>query len=336
MQQDPMAMVSQGPAWMDALCDDGGQQDVSRAYTLSDGGRVVIPIAQQARLPATLSRLASPPPAWGFGGYLASRPLVASELAAILDDVSRVPALQLSIRPNPLLDEVWQTAVPSAALRIPRIAHVLDLDPDFEVIWMQRFRSGTRTAVRKAEKSGLEVELDTTGRLIPEFYSLLQMSFDRWARQRRKPLWISRWQATRRDPIHKFETMARHLGDRFRIWMARLDGRPASALLVLQDRNAYYTRGAMDPQLAGPTQANALLHRMAMEDACKAGCQHYHMGETGDSRSMTQFKERFGAVARPYHEYRWERVPLTPMVRSLRRVAGAVLKRGGASDDDAS
>src|SRR4029450_9359463 len=96
------------------------------------------------------------------------------------------------------------------------------------------------------------------------------------------------------------------------------EGRPLAAILVLLGANAHYTRGVMDQDLAGPTRANYLLHRLAIEDACAAGCAHYHMGETGSSESLAQFKTRFGARAHPYAEYHIERVPFTAADRLVR------------------
>ena len=49
----------------------------------------------------------------------------------------------------------------------------------------------------------------------------------------------------------------------------------------------------------------------------------YHLGESGASRSLAHFKEKFGARPVPYAEYRLERLPLTR--------AGAVLPRRWSS-----
>ena len=80
---------------------------------------------------------------------------------------------------------------------------------------------------------------------------------------------------------------------------------------MLQDRNAHYTRGAMDETLAGPTSAAYLLHKLAIEAACASGCRHYHMGDTGRRASLAQFKTRFGAEEVAHTEYRLERLPLS-------------------------
>ena len=95
---------------------------------------------------------------------------------------------------------------------------------------------------------------------------------------------------------------------------------------VLQDANANYTRGAMDKEVAGPTRANYLLQQLAIEQACEAGCRHYHMGESGTSASMAQFKTRFGARPFPYAEYHLERLPLTAADHHLRTAVKRILR----------
>jgi hypothetical protein len=77
----------------------------------------------------------------------------------------------------------------------------------------------------------------------------------------------------------------------------------------------------MDRALAGPTRANYLLHSLAIEEACAARCRAYHMGESGESSSLAQFKSRFGARPHAYAEYHLERLQWTVIDR---RARGAV------------
>jgi hypothetical protein len=261
---------------------------------------------------------ASLPESWGMGGLLASGGVRAADVAAVFADLAARPALRISIRPSPLHAGHWDAARPRRAITVPRLAHVLDLGGGFGTVWGQRFSGTARTAVRKAERSGVTAECDSTGRLLPVFYALWERSVDRWAAQQNEPQRLARWRAHRRDPYDKLELIARTLGDACRVWVAWHDGRAAAALIVLQGANAHYTRGAMDKDLAGPTRANYLLHRLAIEDACAAGCRRYHMGETGTSASLAQFKSRFGALPHTYAEYRLERVPISAADAGLR------------------
>ena len=75
----------------------------------------------------------------------------------------------------------------------------------------------------------------------------------------------------------------------------------------------------MDKDLAGPTRANYLLQRLAIEDACQGRVPAVpHGRERRERQSLAQFKSRFGAVAQPYAEYRLERLPLTHAEQRLR------------------
>jgi hypothetical protein len=273
------------------------------------------------RLLPGVAREASFPPAWGMGGLVARGGVRPEDLAAVFADLTARRVAQISLRPNPLTGPLWEAARPAQIAAVPRLAHVLELDGGFDHLWSKCFTGSARTAVRKAERAQLTVECDTSGRLLPVFYELYERSLGRWAAQQHEPQALARWRGHRRDPLRKLQAMASALGEACRVWVAWHDGRPAAGILVVQGPSANYTRGAMDKELAGPTRANYLLHRLAIEDACAAGCRVYHMGETGGSRSLAQFKTRFGARPQPYAEYHIEPVPIRALDGALRKLA---------------
>lgn len=320
LAQDRSALVSQSPEWLDCICAAEAYADASRLYEFADGRQAVLPLVRRRNLPAALAVEASPPYGWGFGGLLSTAPLEVEAVAAIFADLARQPALHIGLRPNPLHAAAWRSAAPPAAMALARCAHVLDLTGGFEQVWAQRFSSDTRRKIRKAEQAGLRVERDTDGRLLPVFYELFLESLDRWAEQQHEPKRLARWRGRQRDPLSKFRLMRDQLGEAFRLWVAWSGEQPAAAILVLQGANAHYTRGAMNKVLAGATYANYLLHRLAIEEACRAGSRSYHMGETGASKPLAQFKGHFGATPYTYAEYRLERLPLSRVDAALRRL----------------
>ena len=325
LASDPTALVFQAPMWLDCLCAVGRYRDASRLYELLSGRRLVLPMVRLGCRTGPLAIEASFPPSWGMGGVVASGGPRADDLAAVFADLSQRPLMRTSLRPNPLTNASWAEARPRGALTVPRLAHVLDLDGGFAHVWDERFTGSARTAVRKAERAGLTVECDTSGRRTAVFYELFERSLDRWARQQHEPRALARWRGHRRDPPRKLQLIAEHLADRCHLWVAWRGGEPAAAILVLQDANASYTRGAMDKELAGPTRANYLLHQLAIEQACNAGCRHYHMGESGSSAALAQFKTRFGARPVPYADYHIERLPLTTADRHVRTAVKRVV-----------
>lgn len=308
---DPQALVAQTPAWVDAICASGRFEDASRLYVTSGGSRLLLPmVRRKGPWPSVCAPRASMPHAWGMGGLLAEERPRRQEVEAVVADLASQPVLRTSIRPNPLHGDLWAGLDGPGVVAIPRLAHVIDLSGGKAQVW-RRLRKAARGGVRKAERAGLEIECDSSGRLVPVFYELLELSIERWARQQHEPLELARWRARRRDPRTKFDDMAAALGGAMRVWVAWKDGSPAASIVVLIGANASDTRGAMNKHLAAPTNANDLLQWLAIEDACKAGCWQYHMGESGGSRSLAHFKEKFGARPLEYAEYRIERLPLT-------------------------
>jgi hypothetical protein len=325
LASDPESLAFQTVSWLDAICSLGTWSDASRLYELRGRRWFLLPLVRRARWPAAVAWQASLPASWGMGGVVGPDQPQPHELAEIFADLRRQPVLRTSVRPNPLQDKAWAAARPSNVVRVPRLAHVLDLTGGFDEVWTTRFKSVARTAVRKAEKAGLVVECDTTGQLVPAYYRLYELSLQRWASRQNEPHALALWRGRRRDSERKLAAIAHSLGDKCRIWLARLGERPVAGILVVHGANASYTRGAMDVDLAGPTRANYLLHKCAIEDACAQGCRRYHMGETGTSQHLAQFKTRFGAVGVPYAEYHVERLPLTAADRRLRRGVKTVI-----------
>jgi lipid II:glycine glycyltransferase (peptidoglycan interpeptide bridge formation enzyme) len=76
----------------------------------------------------------------------------------------------------------------------------------------------------------------------------------------------------------------------------------------------------MNRDLAAPVNANDLLQWHAIDDAYRQGCRQYHFGESGTSRSLAHYKEKFGARPVAYAEYRIERLPLSALDAIFRGV----------------
>lgn len=322
---DPLALPTQGPDWMSAATSLGLYRDASRLYRFSDGTRAVLPLFSRVGVPALLQCLASPPAAWGYGGLLSDRPLTSAHYTMVVAELRRCNALQVSIRPNPFCSRDWSMVKGQRLLSLPKRAHVLTLSEDFATIRAKRFSSNARRHLKTAEAAGLELVCGYDPEIVGDFYTLLTQSFDRWAGQQGEPPMLARLRGARRDPLAKFLAIAQAIGPQLRIYLARHDSRPVAAIMVLYGRNAHYTRGAMNKSLAAPTAANYLLHAAAIEEACRLGCGAYHMGETGQSKSLADFKEKFGAVGVDYHEFRYERLPITRIDAMLRKTAKRLL-----------
>ncbi|MEO8883747.1 MAG: GNAT family N-acetyltransferase [Devosia sp.] len=325
MLSDPEAVPYQSPGWMESVCASGTFQDVSRLYTMPDGRRFLLPLARRSGRPSWLAAAASLPPSWGMGGVIGDTAPSVDDLRLIAADIALLPYLQTRIRPNPRLGSLWDAAVPPSVMRVERVCHVLDLTGGFDHLWSNCFTGNARNKVRKAERDGVVVERDSTGRLLPIFHQLLELSFDRWAAKQNEPRILTRLRGSARDPLEKFKQIGTHMGEACHVWVAWVNGVPAAAIVILQYGNVNDTRAAMDRDAVGTTGANNLLQKLAIEEACRAGCRFYHLGETGNSKSLAHFKESFGAVAVRYHEYNFERLPISRLDRGARRAVKRVI-----------
>ncbi|MGY1779751.1 GNAT family N-acetyltransferase [Geodermatophilus sp. SYSU D01036] len=306
----PGATIYQTPEWFDAVAAASGSTDVSRLYELEDGRRLVLPLLRRTPVPG-LRFDESYPSSYGSGGLLASGGLRETDVSLVLTDLLDGDAAVCRVKGNHDTFGAWEAGRVPGVTSVPRQVEVLDLDGDFSTVWERRFSSAARRAVRKAERSGLDVECDTTGRLVPDFYRLYLQWTERRAGESGVPRRVAVLLARRREPLEKFRAVAAIPGDGCRVWVARHAGEAiASIVTLVHGEHAVFWRGYSSKAAAGPTGANNLLQRLAIEDACRAGCRFYSMGESGGVESLVRFKRSFGATARTAVEMRVERLPV--------------------------
>ncbi|MFF7133791.1 GNAT family N-acetyltransferase [Streptomyces sp. NPDC008196] len=328
--EDEATCVTQTPAWLDCICATGPYQDASRLYEFEDGTRVLLPLVARRHFPLWLGEEESWPGEWGIGGPVHPAGVGSAQARAVFEDLARRPANRVMVRFRPGDDEPWaRTASPGFRVE-PQVTHVLNLEGGFGVVWEHRFHQGVRRGVRRAESSDIEVEVDRTGRLVPAFYHLFEQSIPRWAEQQHEPLALARWRRKHVFPRRRLETVTSRLGESCATWMAWRAGEPAAAIVVLRYGNhALFWRGAMNRELAHPTRANHLLHRLAIEDVCAAGCRQYDMGGSLQGPSLARFKESFGTDGFTSRRYYRERLPLYAPDRGLRRAVRRAIRFQG-------
>ena len=175
LASDPEAMPTQSPEFVEAICGDGRWTNATREYADPSGRRIVLPMVRRA---GRIAIQASPPPRWGFGGLLAEGGVGTADVEIVVRDLAARRTLRQSVRPNPVQGDRWKDS--KQGLRLPRRAHVADLDGGEAGLWSD-FSKTARRNVRKAEKAGVEVECDSAGRLLPTFFRLHELSRVRWA-----------------------------------------------------------------------------------------------------------------------------------------------------------
>jgi CelD/BcsL family acetyltransferase involved in cellulose biosynthesis len=329
--QDRSVALSKTPEWIDCICSSGVFSDATVLFRGEDGRRLVLPRVKRRGVAGLFE---APPPGWDLGsaasGFL-SEPGPNDPTRALTHAIWRQPGLRTRITVGGQDAEAWAGVVPSAIYSTARTAQVLDLRGGFGTVWSSRFTSKVRSNARKAERRGVVVESDSTGRLVAAFDSLYRSSVDRWAQQRSLPLTAMRWLAQRRNPRRKFATVAARMGEHCTIWMASRGGEPLAGIFVLtRGPWATYWRGAMDAERARGTGANELLHRCAIEAACATQRRSYDFG-ISQTDDLKRFKNSFGTIDVPVRTYYFESLPTAAAeakgYRAVKEVVRAIARR---------
>jgi hypothetical protein len=308
--QEQEITLSKTPQWADCICSCDHFSDATLLFRGEDGRRLILP-----RLRSFPGLFSSPPRHWNLGadasGFLSEGgPASPREARALIQEIRRHAGLRTRIVVGRDEARIWASAAPNAIHSIARTAQVLDLRDGFSTVWSKRFTSKVRSNSRKAERRGVVVESDNTGRLIPVFDVLYRISVDRWAQERGYPLTLMRWLAQRQHPQSKFATVARSLGERCTVWIAWRQGEPIAGVIILTEGpRVTYWRGAMDKERSRGTGANELLHRCAIEAACASERQSYDFG-LSQTDDLKRFKYTFGTEEVPVHIYYFEKFPM--------------------------
>jgi hypothetical protein len=323
---DNEATPFQSYDWMHSITSKGQFRNVSRQYKTPDGD-AILPLAASSR-PDVFCVAASMPHGWGAGGLISSTPITVNILQTVFDDLSGAPFLRLTIRPNARQIDLWDQALPESGWsRVARKTHILDLSGGIEVVLRHRFESTKRNRIRKAQQADLTVEKGNSPELIRQFYDLYLLWSENRARSRGLPVSAIRRLAELREPFWRFSSAACGMGPKLQVYLARHQREPvAASVFLMLGRSAVYWRGASDAALRGTYPGNDLLQYEMIKDACEAGCQQYHLGESGGVRSLERFKEHFGAEPYCYAEYVRERLPVT----AVEKAAGRLISKTAA------
>ena len=319
LRTDQNAVVTQSLAWRDAVFASGRYEDVSLLYEFPSGRQVVLPLARPRRQPPWAAMVASWPRAWGVGGPITQEGRISpAEAAAVLADVADRGTLAAHVTLRHDADQVWLSE--ARQFRVERRGcFVLELAGGFNHVWRHKFHGNARTEIRKAERSGLDIQVDRSGQLLSVFYDLYQKSIPRWAAVRHEPWWFTRWRMSRVCPTSpgQLALVAKHFGEDCATWVTWSRGQPVAAIVVL--RSGDYVKGwrsAMDKELAAPVCANQLMMRLVIEEACRDGYRFYDMGGSAPGSSLAAFKKKLGATLHFTHELRADRLPVAAQRRS--------------------
>ena len=330
LRSDENAVVTQSLPWRDAVFASGRYQDVSALYEFSSGHRVLMPMARARWELPRAAVVTSWPRIWSVGGPVSQGGRITpAEATAVLADVTRRGTLATRITLGPQADDVWLDAA-ARHFRIDRGGcHMVDLAGGFDHVWQHKFRSSARTAVRKAERSGVEIEVDRSGRLLGVVSDLQEKAIRYRAAAQNQSVWLTRWRMSQISPTSpaQLALVARQFGSACATWVARSGGEPVAAIIVLRSgAHVKYWRGAMDKERATLVRANELLHRLVIEQACQEGARWYDMGGSPLGSPLAAFKEKLGASQYFTHGLHAEH-PAVYAARAARKRAERFVKK---------
>ena len=319
---DPAASVFQTPSWFEAAAAVTGARDVSRLYVMRDGRRLVLPLLRRRLLPALCLDEGLPHP-FGPGGLLATGGVRPDDVRLVLSDLCRSPALSNRITAMFDLGGQFEAGLPVGANATRLRVHVLDLDGGFARVWAERFHASARKAVRRAERADLTIERDTSGRLVPALYELYLAWTAERASRSGLPLPVATALARRRQPLAMFEALAASPVLESRTWLASHQGTPVAGLVTFVHGAHGISFRSYSLRERGFPYASHLLKRLAIEEACDAGCRWFSLGTSGGVPGLEAFKESLGATARWAVDCRVERLPVDRLQRGRDRAAAS-------------
>ncbi len=324
LRSDPGATALQTPAYFDAVLAATGGRDDSRLYCLEDGRRLLLPLVRQPFVPGV--RLAAAyPGGYGHGGMLATGGLLARDVRMVIDDL-RGQALSIRIGAAHHTAAQWSAGLMPGVVEVPRRVEVLDISPGFEELRARQFSRSFRYHLRRAERAGVEVEVDTTGRLVPVFHQIYRAWVDRWVPKSGLPPMVARRMALQQEPLKKFETVAARLREECRVFVAWHRGQPvATAISLVHGQHAIGWRSYSIKELAAPVAANILTQVSCVADACRSGCHYFDLGQSGGVATLQSYKNSFGATPHWVVDLRIEPPTLTRLRSAKERVQGVVV-----------
>lgn len=198
----------------------------------------------------------------------------------------------------------WPGAIPS----VEYYQHTLTLTKDTDAL-LRHCESSTRTAIRKAEQAGLQIEITRTPAAVREFYDLVGTT--------------RRRQGLPPQPVAFFDNIQKHilapgLGS---ILLARVNGRPAAGAMFFEyGQTVIYKFGASNEAYQDLRPNNLVMWR-AIEHYARAGFSLFNFGRTSlENAGLRRFKRAWGTRETTVDYIKWS--PRAGFLRETDRASG--------------
>ncbi len=184
------------------------------------------------------------------------------------------------------------------SVRRDKVGMVLDLSPGIEALW-RGLPTKMRNHVRKAEKSGLKVEVGG-GELLPEFY----------------PVFLENMRDLG-SPVHHqlfFRRIFEQFGEQVRLFLVRDEGHPIGGVVCFFFRDTVTVPWASSLRRYATKCPNNLLYWAALQYACAQNYARFDFGRSSIDSGTYVFKKQWGA--QPIQVY-WQLLSKDPEQTSL-------------------
>ncbi|KWR89094.1 GNAT family N-acetyltransferase [Cupriavidus sp. IDO] len=242
--------------------------------------------------------------AYGYPGPLVSDgapgPFADAALSAAMDLLRENGCVSCFVRLNPIINAQWRSSVGTLVEHGMTVS--IDLSKSEADHWRETVR-GHRREISEAMRAGVTVRLDETLETLPHFIGLYNASMDR--------LHASEFLFFN-DAYHY--TLARSLGDRFRLFVAEEDGIIIGALTVTVSGAAGIMQGnltGVDARYRHRQPGKIMLHAIRQWGR-ERGLRYFHLGGgLGGSAEDSLFRFKRG-FSQDTHVFRTQRVVLDP------------------------
>jgi len=202
---------------------------------------------------------------------------------ALIDEVGRV--CEASGVSSDLISSGYDQK-PSNLPSVSRSTFVLNISDDVEHEW-RALSAKTRNTVRKAEKSGVSVHQGREH--LSEFYDIYANALARKGFAIHAPAF--------------FHSMARNLGDRFDLLVARREGEIVGGTIIVKGPGvAMYPFQAAKPETVSLAVIPLMVWKLITYCA-ERGIFHIDMGESSPGSGTFRFKKNFGGAPTPLYYY---------------------------------
>ena len=277
------------PSWAKILEKTWDYRTATRLYHLNDKS-ILIPMMEMDR--NGFKTLSSMPGNFEHGGLFSESEITSDDFKSIVNDILGGRNLILHINQSSDLELSSQNTEEWKVKDEFNYTQILKLeDKEFEDIW-KNYKQNTRGAIRKAEKSGVEIREGTSLDDFRTFYDIYDKASQKWDMK------------TPKAPFKLFKNLYKFGSDHVKLNLAIKD-----EIVIAGHIDLWYSKticpiyGTFLPEYGSYNPTSLLLNEL-FKQACLEGYKSYNFGPSGSLENIRKFKEGFGAENVEIYRYK--------------------------------